>query len=114
MKAYQPKTGQRCGCRPGVQRDNCPACEGTGWRVDFAAIRARNAGHVIEANGRGWVTFSGLASSFGAAEKVSYSKRWAWVWLPGRASSVRISRSKLPADPGSWNAFTLADLCATN
>lgn len=43
MKAYQPKTGVRCGCRPGVQRDNCPACEGTGWRVDFAAIRARSA-----------------------------------------------------------------------
>jgi hypothetical protein len=29
----------RCGCRRGVQRDNCPACEGTGWRIDFAAIR---------------------------------------------------------------------------
>lgn len=38
-RAYQPKTGARCGCRPGVQRDNCPACEGTGWRIDFAAIR---------------------------------------------------------------------------
>lgn len=40
---YQPKTGARCGCKPGQQRDNCPACEGTGWRVDFAAIRARTA-----------------------------------------------------------------------
>lgn len=38
---YQPKTGQPCACRPGVQRDNCPACEGTGQRIDFAAIRAR-------------------------------------------------------------------------
>lgn len=38
---YQPKTGQRCTCRRGIQRDNCPACEGTGWRIDFAAIRAR-------------------------------------------------------------------------
>ena len=36
---YQPKTGARCGCRPGIQRDNCPACEGTGQLVDFAAIR---------------------------------------------------------------------------
>ena len=36
-----PKTGQRCTCRPGIQRDNCPACEGTGQRIDFAAIRAR-------------------------------------------------------------------------
>jgi hypothetical protein len=38
---YQPKTGEACGCRPGVARDNCPACEGTGQKIDFAAIRAR-------------------------------------------------------------------------
>ena len=36
---YQPKTGQPCGCRRGQERDNCPACEGTGQRIDFAAIR---------------------------------------------------------------------------
>lgn len=36
---YQPKTGQPCSCRPGVERDNCPACEGTGQRIDFATIR---------------------------------------------------------------------------
>jgi RecJ-like exonuclease len=39
--SYQPKTGEPCACKPGVQRDNCPACEGTGQRIDFAAIRAR-------------------------------------------------------------------------
>ena len=39
---YQPKTGARCGCKPGVHRDNCPECEGTGMVIDFAAIRARN------------------------------------------------------------------------
>lgn len=38
---YQPKTGVGCGCRPGVQRDNCAACEGTGMQIDFNAIRAR-------------------------------------------------------------------------
>ena len=38
---YQPTTGARCGCRPGVARDNCPACEGTGWIIDFRAIHAR-------------------------------------------------------------------------
>jgi hypothetical protein len=38
---YQPKTGEKCHCRPGIARDNCPACEGTGWKVDFRAIRAR-------------------------------------------------------------------------
>lgn len=36
---YQPKTGEPCTCRRGVQRDNCPACEGTGQRIDFAKIR---------------------------------------------------------------------------
>ncbi len=41
---YQPKTGQRCHCKPGQHRDNCPDCEGTGWRIDFAAIRARKTG----------------------------------------------------------------------
>jgi ATP-dependent protease HslVU (ClpYQ) ATPase subunit len=41
-KPYQPKTGQACGCRQGVQRDNCPLCEGTGQIIDFAAIRARD------------------------------------------------------------------------
>ncbi|HEY6110567.1 MAG TPA: hypothetical protein VIV56_16815 [Gemmatimonadales bacterium] len=35
---YQPKTGERCGCLPGVPRDNCPRCEGTGWVIDFQAI----------------------------------------------------------------------------
>ena len=40
---YQPKTGARCGCRRGVQRDNCPTCEGTGFVIDFAKIRARSA-----------------------------------------------------------------------
>jgi hypothetical protein len=39
---YQPKTGQRCGCKRGEQRDNCPRCEGTGWVIDFAAIRNRS------------------------------------------------------------------------
>lgn len=41
MNAYQPKTGQPCHCKRGQQRDNCPDCEGTGQRIDFAAIRAR-------------------------------------------------------------------------
>jgi hypothetical protein len=41
--SYQPKTGARCSCRRGVQRDNCPACEGTGMLIDFAAIRRRAA-----------------------------------------------------------------------
>lgn len=45
MKPYQPKTGVPCTCKRGQQRDNCAACEGTGWQIDFAAIRARYPVH---------------------------------------------------------------------
>jgi len=38
---YQPKTGQACGCKRGIERDNCANCEGTGMAIDFRAIRAR-------------------------------------------------------------------------
>ncbi len=41
MEAYQPKTGEPCNCGRGIQRDNCPECEGTGMRIDFRAIRER-------------------------------------------------------------------------
>lgn len=43
VNEYQPKTGARCTCRPGIARDNCAACEGTGRKIDFAAIRNRPA-----------------------------------------------------------------------
>lgn len=36
---YQPKTGAKCSCKRGIQRDNCPNCEGTGWVIDFKRIR---------------------------------------------------------------------------
>lgn len=41
MSGQQPTTGAPCCCRPGNQRDNCRHCEGTGLRVDFAALRAQ-------------------------------------------------------------------------
>jgi|GEM_PF-3965132 len=40
-KPYTPRTGQRCSCKRGMQRDNCPACEGSGLVIDFAAIHRR-------------------------------------------------------------------------
>lgn len=46
--SYQPKTGAKCACKRGVERDNCPTCEGTGWVIDFAAIRARNRARAID------------------------------------------------------------------
>lgn len=39
---YQPKTGEPCSCKPGVHRDNCPNCEGTGSKIDFKKIRDKN------------------------------------------------------------------------
>ena len=41
-REYQPKTGKQCDCKRGIQRDNCPKCEGTGWVIDFAKIRKQN------------------------------------------------------------------------
>jgi hypothetical protein len=38
-KMYQPKTGNKCGCKRGIERDNCPACEGTGQQIDFKKVR---------------------------------------------------------------------------
>lgn len=52
MKAYQPKTGVKCTCKRGGQRDNCPTCEGTGWVIDFVAIRKANAAFREKNNGR--------------------------------------------------------------
>lgn len=37
--SFQPRTGARCTCKPGIQRDNCGTCEATGWVIDFRAIR---------------------------------------------------------------------------
>ena len=37
--SYSPKTGAKCFCRRGVQRDNCSSCEGTGHQIDFKKIR---------------------------------------------------------------------------
>ena len=41
IKPYQPKTGQPCHCKHGIERDNYPQCEGTGMMIDFKAIRDR-------------------------------------------------------------------------
>jgi hypothetical protein len=41
-QSYQPKTGVPCSCKPGVARDNCPSCEGTGMVIDFKALRPQH------------------------------------------------------------------------
>ena len=49
---YQPKTGVVCTCKPGVYRDNCPQCEGTGMVIDFARIRAEKLLEYLQAETR--------------------------------------------------------------
>lgn len=41
MKTPTQTNKGNCTCKPGKHRDNCPLCEGTGYRKDFAAIRAK-------------------------------------------------------------------------
>jgi hypothetical protein len=57
--SYQPKTGARCHCKAGQARDNCPDCEGTGWRIDFAAIRAKTTVHNPNCDGSGPCVING-------------------------------------------------------
>jgi CDGSH-type Zn-finger protein len=49
MKNYQPKTGELCSCKKGIERDNCPQCEGTGQKIDFKKIREKNVTPQVEA-----------------------------------------------------------------
>jgi hypothetical protein len=44
---HPPRTGAKCFCKRGVQRDNCPECEGTGWKIDFVKLRARVARPIV-------------------------------------------------------------------
>jgi hypothetical protein len=75
---YQPKTGKPCGCKRGVQRDNCPQCEGTGMRIDFAAIRERTASVMAKkAEHRGQIdSIVELAEAFSSARDVQDEARW--------------------------------------
>jgi hypothetical protein len=66
---YQPKTGERCGCRRGIERDNCAACEGTGQRIDFKAIRARPVA------ARSW--FRCIVCPYATNEKIAFDEHTA-------------------------------------
>ena len=50
---YQPKTGAKCSCKRGIERDNYPNCEGTGMVIDFRAIRERAEQKKTEAKKNG-------------------------------------------------------------
>ncbi len=68
----QPKTGARCTCKRGVHRDNCPNCEGTGWVIDFAAIRARHQAPATITRKQALAFIDGRAGKFFA---VRFTKR---------------------------------------
>ena len=53
-----------CDCRPGIARDNCPACEGTGQRIDFAAIRRATCASM----GHAWATGRGNVETCGRCD----------------------------------------------
>lgn len=76
VRKYQPKTGAKCGCRRGVERDNCPNCEGTGHVVDFHAIR--NAPPVVpvflNSDPRGYALK--ILSEYVAKHELSIHRDW--------------------------------------
>ena len=73
---YQPKTGAACGCRRGVDRDNCGACEGTGRVIDFHAIRNR----------------APLVPVFLNRDPRGYALKIKSEWMEARRDSVRLHR----------------------
>jgi hypothetical protein len=42
MTLTLPRLGP-CGCRRGIERDNCPQCEGTGQAIDWRQYHASKA-----------------------------------------------------------------------
>ena len=89
---YQPKTGAPCGCRRGVQRDNCPTCEGTGMQIDFRAIRARASSQSdqrpLPARYEGLQHFPGLPS---------FALWTIWEPLPGHPVGSTVSDTTIRA-----------------
>lgn len=56
------------------------------------------------------IVFPNVAAALGGAVNVQFTKRFAWVSLPGKANAVRLSRASLPPVE-KWTAFNLADAC---
>jgi hypothetical protein len=54
-----PRLGP-CGCRRGIERDNCPSCEGTGQLIDWRTYHRLNPVIWIHPDGR---RFSELQAS---------------------------------------------------
>ena len=61
-----PLTGSACGCKRGIERDNCPNCEGTGKAIDWRKFHA-------DKKAKEW---SGRAGS------------WAWTYLRDRETAT--------------------------
>lgn len=72
----QPKTGQPCTCKPGRARDNCRHCEGTGLRVDFAAIRASTAAPKPTAQELAWAVVNQIRTAYANGKRNGDSMNW--------------------------------------
>lgn len=95
MAAYSPKTGARCTCRPGMQRDNCPRCEGTGWVIDFKKIHEKR-----KANPAQWAHGTmDYRHPPGSVQTMTNNPRGGQFYLNARYCSVCRSRPHLSGCP---------------
>lgn len=100
--AHPPTLGP-CTCKRGQQRDNCPQCEGTGQRIDFAALRARNAAPPVSlrlyytSGGRGakWIKLEVYAIGPLGLYHVGSGK-----YQPGATPGVRREVERIAEDNG--------------
>lgn len=75
---YQPKTGEKCSCKRGIERDNCPECEGTGEKIDFKKIRARHdesVNEIIKKVGDKWQVQSHEGKNLGTYDTEAEAKK---------------------------------------
>lgn len=88
MSPYSPKTGEKCSCRRGVERDNCPRCEGTGWVIDFKKIHQKRREDDMRKNAARW-----------AGGYLDYQRRMNPRWDVGERVLFRRTRRRvrLPA-----------------
>ena len=54
------------------------------------------------------IVFGAGAVAAGGAEWVNYTRHYAYVKMPGKETTVRVSLRDLPP-VGQWSAFTLAE-----
>ena len=107
---YQPKTGKACGCKRGVERDNCSTCEGTGMCIDFKAIRDRKPMIEIKVVDVRCITGDGKLAAFADVELggVVLIKGFCVV-KTRRPGKFEVLPPRKPSKDGAW-----FDICIFN